>query len=542
MTMNFKIGTKLGGGFGFLLVVIVVLVCFGISSTRKINGSVEKIAKGSYAKTVYAFQASKALDDVIASIRMLVLVKDEKVIATERLKIEEARGRYREAITKLDESEKSEEGRKLLENMKNAIVPAAQANNRVMALALAHKQEEATAVLLKEAIPLSAKLQEVFNAQVKYQQQNVDSTYQKSEVTYEHTKWFQLITGMIAIIVGILAAVILTRHFTFRIKKLAATVGRIAEGDLSRQVVIHANDEIGELGKSINRMVTSVGTIIASVKETASQVESSANMLNLVCEQIASSTEEVASQTGTIATASEEMAATSGGIAQNCTMAAESTQQGNNLVMEGVSVVQETVAGMDRIAERVKATAATLGSLGSRSDQIGEIVGTIEDIADQTNLLALNAAIEAARAGEQGRGFAVVADEVRALAERTTKATKEIDQMIKAIQNETASAVSAMSEGVNEVERGSADAAKSGSALNEILAQINAISMEVNQIATAAEEQTATTMEITNNITQISEVIQMSASCSHDSASTAKELLTSAEELHRLVERFTLAA
>jgi methyl-accepting chemotaxis protein len=247
-------------------------------------------------------------------------------------------------------------------------------------------------------------------------------------------------------------------------------------------------------------------------------------------------------QTGTIATASEEMAATSDGIAQNCTTAAESSKQGNLLVAEGVSVVQETVAGMHRISERVKATAASLGSLGSRSDQIGEIVGTIEDIADQTNLLALNAAIEAARAGEQGRGFAVVADEVRALAERTTKATKEIAHMIKSIQSETADAVKSMGEGVNEVERGSGDAARSGDALSQILTQISSISMEVNQIATAAEEQTATTMEITNNITAISEVVTMSASCSHDSASAAKELLARAEELHHLVDRFTLAA
>jgi methyl-accepting chemotaxis protein len=542
MKSNLSIGAKLGSVFGFLLVIIVVMVCFGISSTRNINGSVKEIAKGSYAKTVYAFQASKALDDVVASIRMLALAKDQNAIATEKQKIEEARGRYREAMSKLDEMEKSEAGKKLLEEMKNAIAPAAQANNRVMALALAHKQEEATTLLLKEAIPLTAKVQEAFNAQLKYQQENVDATYQKSEGSYEHTKWFQIIAGMIAIILGILAAFYLTRHFTYRINGLVYMMGKIANGDLSHEIPINGNDELALLGKSINSMQTSVGNIIASVKETASQVESSANVLNMVCEQIATSTEQMVAQTGTIATASEEMAATSTGIAQNCTMAAESSKQGNDLVAEGVSVVQETVNGMHRISERVKATAVSLGSLGSRSDQIGEIVGTIEDIADQTNLLALNAAIEAARAGEQGRGFAVVADEVRALAERTTKATKEIAQMIKAIQSETSDAVRSMDEGVNEVERGSEDAAKSGVALNQILNQISAISMEVNQIATAAEEQTATTVEITSNIAQISEVVQMSASCSHDSASAAKGLLVSAEELNRLVDRFTLAA
>jgi methyl-accepting chemotaxis protein len=247
-------------------------------------------------------------------------------------------------------------------------------------------------------------------------------------------------------------------------------------------------------------------------------------------------------QTSTVATACEEMVATSSGIAQSCNMAAESSRQGSDLATEGAYVVQETVTGMNRISERVKETAATLEKLGARSDQIGEIVGTIEDIADQTNLLALNAAIEAARAGEQGRGFAVVADEVRALAERTTKATKEIAQMIKAIQHETTGAVAAMEEGVKEVERGTRDAAKSGTALDDILNQINAVSMEINQIATAAEEQTATTTEINNNLQQIAEVVQMSGSSSNEAATAAKDLMAQAEEMHRLVGRFTLAA
>jgi methyl-accepting chemotaxis protein len=155
---------------------------------------------------------------------------------------------------------------------------------------------------------------------------------------------------------------------------------------------------------------------------------------------------------------------------------------------------------MRKIADRVQNTARTVDSLGERSDQIGAIVATIEDIADQTNLLALNAAIEAARAGEMGRGFAVVADEVRALAERTTKATREIGEMIKAIQSETKSAVAAMNQGVQEVEAGTHDAERSGAALEQILAEIDAVTDQVKQISTAAEEQSATTGEITDNM------------------------------------------
>ena len=199
-----------------------------------------------------------------------------------------------------------------------------------------------------------------------------------------------------------------------------------------------------------------------------------------------------------------------------------------------------TVQVMSRIASRVHETAKGIGSLGSRSDQIGEIVGTIQDIADQTNLLALNAAIEAARAGDQGRGFAVVADEVRALAERTTKATREIGEMIKSIQVETKSAVAAMEEGVREVEQGTAEAAKSGQALQEILERINAVTMQIHQVATAAEEQTATTGEISNNIHQITDVVQDTAKGAHESATAANRLSQTAEQLQRLVAQFRL--
>jgi methyl-accepting chemotaxis protein len=539
---NLKIGTKLGIVFGSMLLMIVVMVCIGIGSTRKVNQSVEELAKGSYTKTAYAFQAHDAIKDISGSIRMLCILKDGNGIVLEKQKIEAARGRYRDALKKLEDAEKSETGVKLLENMKTAVAPAAQTNNRIMELALNHRQDEAGALLIKEAVPLMQKVQEAFDAQVKFQEENVDATYKKSMSVYGRTKWFQIIVGLLSVILGIFAAGYLVRNFTTRIIRVANAMSRIADGDLSSQLKIYANDEIGDLGRSINRMQTSIGDMIASISNTASQLASSANMLNVVTEQTASNSEEVAAQAGTVATACEEMVATSAGIAENCNSAAQSSKQGSDLVADGVAVVQETVDGMNRIAGRVKETAATLSRLGARSDQIGEIVGTIEDIADQTNLLALNAAIEAARAGEQGRGFAVVADEVRALAERTTKATKEIAQMIKAIQNETTGAVSSMEEGVSEVERGTTDAAKSGTALDHILSQISSISMEINQIATAAEEQTATTTEITNNIQMITEVVQLSASCSNDAAGAAKDLLCQAEELQRYVGQFKLAS
>jgi methyl-accepting chemotaxis protein len=197
---------------------------------------------------------------------------------------------------------------------------------------------------------------------------------------------------------------------------------------------------------------------------------------------------------------------------------------------------------MNRVSEQVMAAAKTVESLGQRSDEIGEIIGAIEDIADQTNLLALNAAIEAARAGEQGRGFAVVADEVRALAERTTKATRRIGDMITAIQKETTAAVISIKQGVDEVKGGAGEALRSGAALEDILYRIDALTRQFNQIATAAEQQTSTTCEISRSMHQITDIVHDTAKGTRDSAAAASQLNLLAQELHTLVGQFRLTA
>jgi methyl-accepting chemotaxis protein len=312
------------------------------------------------------------------------------------------------------------------------------------------------------------------------------------------------------------------------------------EGDLTKRLDDTTKDELAEISKYFNLFIEKLRGIISNISQTSSQVATASNQLQSTAEHIATGAEEVAAQSATVATAGEEMSATSGDIAQNCQMAAEGAQRASRAASDGAEVVERTVAVMGQIAAKVQESARTVESLGERSDQIGAIIGTIEDIADQTNLLALNAAIEAARAGEQGRGFAVVADEVRALAERTTRATKEIGEMIKTIQKETKGAVSAMEQGVQQVEAGTIEAAKSGQALQDILAQVNDVAMQVNQIATAAEEQTATTSEISSNMQQITEVVQQTSQGAHESATAAAQLSGNAEELQRLVNQFKL--
>ena len=280
----------------------------------------------------------------------------------------------------------------------------------------------------------------------------------------------------------------IARSITVPAAVLAKQTAQVARGELDIRFSSCSDDEIGQLGRSFQTMTENLRTIISQVANTSIEVAAAANQLNSTAKNIANGAEEVESQATAVATAEEEMSATSGDIARNCQMASEGAQRASQSAQNGAMVVDATIVVMSQIAGKVQETARTVEKLGERSDQIGDIIGTIEDIADQTNLLALNAAIEAARAGEQGRGFAVVADEVRALAERTTRATKEISGMIKAIQSETKGAVAAMEQGVQQVESGTIEAAKSGKALEDILEHINSVAMQVNQIATAAEE------------------------------------------------------
>ena len=354
------------------------------------------------------------------------------------------------------------------------------------------------------------------------------------------TLWL-LVAGAVALAASFVCLMIVLRvTVTQKLNDFVAKVTDLArgEGDLTKKIAVNTNDEFGQLADEINSLVDKIRRIISQIAQTSEQVSNSAVELQSNAAQMAAGAEEVAAQADTVATAGEEMSATSGDIAQNCQLASEGSQQASAAAVSGAQVVDDTIKVMNSIAERVRSSAKAVENLGSRSDQIGEIVGTIEDIADQTNLLALNAAIEAARAGEQGRGFAVVADEVRALAERTTRATREIGEMIKAIQQETRGAVIAMEEGVSEVAKGSEKAADSGRALEQILQQINDVNAQIHQVATAAEEHTATTSEISSNMLHITEVVAKTSRGAKDSASAASHLSALADDLRRIVSQF----
>jgi methyl-accepting chemotaxis protein len=415
-----------------------------------------------------------------------------------------------------------------------AFLPALAANNRERAEKLLHD-------VLSPAYEAHRK---VIDEVVNISNSENANTEKRASAILGTTKVITITLGLVLFAAVLAIFFFIIRNLTLQLGGDPTDVSEIAEkvaaGDLTVSVNVDSRHQHSALW-AMKTMVESLRELVSQTVNISMNIASASSQLHATSGQIAAGAEEVASQTSTVATASEEMSITSADIAANCTNVAESSRRTSESASTGVAVVQETIIGMGKIAERVKQTAATIDALGTRSEQIGEIIGTIEDIADQTNLLALNAAIEAARAGEQGRGFAVVADEVRALAERTTKATKEIGAMIKAIQSETGEAVRSMEDGVREVEKGAVSSQKSGESLQEILDQINEVNMQIHQIATAAEEQTATVSEITSNIHQVTEVVHQSARGAEETSAAAAQLADQSQQLQRLVGRFRVA-
>ena len=322
------------------------------------------------------------------------------------------------------------------------------------------------------------------------------------------------------------------------VDKILVEMEKFAAGDLTVNLVVEDEGAIGRLNNGFNQSV-------ANIREMLQQVSNSVEALSNAAAQISSSTEELAAgaqqqsaQTNGVASSVEEMTRTIIENAMNATSTAEMATQEKESADRGWKVVEETVKGMECISDVVNKSSETVTTLGKSGDQIGEIIQVIDDIADQTNLLALNATIEAARAGEQGRGFAVVADEVRKLAERTSKATKEITGMIEKIQIDTQNAVESMNKGTSEVENGIKLANQAGTVLKEIVTNSIAVKDKVTQIAAASEQQSTTSEEISKNVEAISTVTQQSAKAMQEIARTVEDMNILTDKVKDLVNNF----
>ncbi|HTY38094.1 MAG TPA: methyl-accepting chemotaxis protein [Bacteroidota bacterium] len=412
---------------------------------------------------------------------------------------------------------------------------------KTLDLASAKNIKEAYRVLFEETDKLRYPVQTCLESLATYEESDGLADYSTSQRTKQSAVTLTFAALAVGILLSIVVSLIIGNSVVRPVKHLEEQSKQLALGDMTVDVEYTSGDEIGSLAESFRTMIRNLRETLHDIQEASSAVASASSEISSSTEEMAAGTQEQTSQAGEVASAVEEMTKTIVTNSRNASDTAEAAKQAKAAAEAGGLVVEETVKGINRIADVVNKSADTVRTLGKSSDQIGEIIGVIDDIADQTNLLALNAAIEAARAGEQGRGFAVVADEVRKLAERTTKATKEIAGMIKQIQSETNGAVSSMEEGTMEVEKGKELADKAGKSLREIVDVSQKVTDMVSQIAAASEQQSSASEQIAKNVEAISSVTGQTASGTQQIARAAEDLNRLTENLQNYVGRFKLA-
>ena len=368
-----------------------------------------------------------------------------------------------------------------------------------------------------------------------------DRSYQAAMAGVNSVSQVFVIVAIIALAVSLLMSLYISRVLLAPVKKAIAMIEQMTKGEwnLTKRLEITTNDEIGTLSEWFNRFIGELHGTVGKMSEVTNLLASAAAELSMVALESAQRAERQSSETTQIATAIEEMSQAVTEVARNSEATSGLATKTVEVAADGRKVVSSVIEGMGRIEQTVREAATVVAALGKSSGQIGEIVGIINDIADQTNLLALNAAIEAARAGEAGRGFAVVADEVRKLAEHTTSATKQIRVVIETIKSDTAVAVSSMESGTKEVAQWAQLTHSAGKSLDDIVDMVRQVGQKINEIAIAAAEQSATTDEIARNTDSVSRLTTELAAASEQSAASANELSRLAEELKSTVGRFT---
>ncbi len=353
-----------------------------------------------------------------------------------------------------------------------------------------------------------------------------------------HAKQLLLLATVLALIFGVVAAWAITRQIVIPLNQTLSVAERIASGDLSHNLNSARQDELGQLQRAMQSMTVGLRELIGGISDGVTQIASAAEQLSAVTEQTSSGVNSQKVETDQVATAMNEMAATVQEVARNAEEASEAAVAADQQAREGDKVVSEAIAQIERLATEVGNSTEAMGQLQRESDKIGSVLDVIKSVAQQTNLLALNAAIEAARAGEAGRGFAVVADEVRSLAQRTQKSTEEIEELIVGLQNGTQQVATIMDNSRGLTESSVELTRRAGSALGNITRTVSTIQAMNSQIATAAEQQSAVAEEINRSVLNVRDISEQTAAASEETAASSTELARLGTHLQALVSRF----
>lgn len=369
-------------------------------------------------------------------------------------------------------------------------------------------------------------------------QQLIDSQNTQRDADAASAKTLLSLVAALALLLGVLAAWVITRQIVNPLQHTLQAVNRIARGDLSEQVQVDRQDELGQLQSGLKQMVLNLHELIDGIRSGVVQVASAAEQLSAVTEQTNAGVNKQKIETDHVATAMNEMTATVQNVTRNAEEASAAASIADQQACEGEQIVGEAIAQIKHLAQELNQSADAVRNLQEQSDKIGGVLDVIKAVAQQTNLLALNAAIEAARAGEAGRGFAVVADEVRNLALRTQRSTEEIEALVAGVQSGTHAVAAGMESSLLLSESSVEHTHRAVSALENITDKVSIIQSMNRQIATAAEQQSAVTEEINRSVISVRDISDQTASTCEETASSSNELARLGHELEKLVGHF----
>nr|WP_179179613.1 methyl-accepting chemotaxis protein [Pseudomonas sivasensis] len=537
---NMNIAPRAFLGFALIGALMLFLGVFALNQMSKIRAATEDI-------TLSSVPSIRALDEFtqltlrlrVLSYRLLtnrepdVQQKTLEAFELRNQQIRTAQGIYEKLIEGSEERATYNEYVRLLGQHH-------QIEERMKSLSRANQVDELRSLLNTELLSNSEQVNAVLTRLLDLNNKMALATNQEAEDQYNLA--FNLVVGLLVIATALtmLFAWLLTRSITLPISQALEAAEEVAEGNLTRPIKVDGNDEAGRLLAAMAKMQDKLRDTLQRIAGSATQLASAAEELNAVTDESARGLTQQNNEIEQAATAVNEMTSAVEEVARNAVSTSEASRNATTSAGDGRDLVQETVSAIERMSGDVQATATLIGELANESRDIGKVLDVIRGLADQTNLLALNAAIEAARAGEAGRGFAVVADEVRALAHRTQQSTSEIERMIGSIQAGTEHAVDSMRNSTERAESTLNIAKGAGMSLDTI----NTAIVEINErnlvIASAAEEQAQVAREVDRNLVNIRDLSVQSATGASQTSAASSELSRLAVDLNGMVGRFRL--